>query len=123
MSSSKSAQAYQAALPVAERNLKRLADAGVTIVMGTDSGATAARFEGYFEHLELQMMADSGMTPQQILMSATGAAARAMKLAGVGTLEPGKWADLDVFDKNPLDDIRNTETLSAVFVAGNPVKR
>jgi imidazolonepropionase-like amidohydrolase len=123
MSSSKSAQAYQAALPVAKRNLKRLADAGVTIVMGTDSGATAARFEGYFEHLELQMMAESGMTPQQILLSATGAAARVMKLTGVGTLEPGKWADLDVFDKNPLDDIRNTETLSAVFVAGNPVKR
>ena len=61
MRESKSAQGYKAALPTAKRNLKKLADAGVTIVMGTDSGATAARFEGYFEHLEMQMMADAGL--------------------------------------------------------------
>jgi imidazolonepropionase-like amidohydrolase len=123
MRDSKAARGYKAALPVAERNLKKLADAGVTIVMGTDSGATAARFKGYFEHLEMQMMADSGLTPKQILLSATGAAAGALKLSNVGTLAPGKWADFDVFDKNPLDDIRNTETLSAVYIAGNEVKR
>ena len=123
MRDSKSAQGYKAALPTAEHNLKRLADAGVTIVMGTDSGATAARFEGYFEHLEMQMMADSGLTPRQILVSATGAAARALKLTDIGTLERGKWADFDVFDRNPLDDIHNTETLSSVYIAGNEVKR
>jgi imidazolonepropionase-like amidohydrolase len=123
MRESKTAQGYKAALPTAKRNLKKLADAGVTIVMGTDSGATAARFEGYFEHLEMQMMADAGLTPKQILVSATGAAARALQLKNVGTLEAGKWADFDVFDKNPLDDVRNTETLAAVYVAGNPVKR
>jgi imidazolonepropionase-like amidohydrolase len=123
MRESKSAQGYKAALPTAERNLKKLADAGVTVVMGTDSGATAARFEGYFEHLEMQMMADAGLTPKQILTSATGAAARALKLSDAGTLAPGKWADFDIFDKNPLDDIRNTETLSAVYIAGNEVKR
>lgn len=122
MRASKSAQGYKAALPVAKRNLKKLADAGVTIVMGTDSGATSARFEGYFEHLEMQMMADAGLAPKQILMSATGAAARALKLKNTGTLVSGKWADLDVFDKSPLDDLRNTETLRAVYVAGNRVK-
>ena len=41
----------------------------------------------------------------------------------LGTIEPGKWADFDVFDKNPLDVIRNTESLSAVYIAGNEVKR
>ena len=123
MRDSKTAQGYKAALPTAERNLKRLSDAGVTIVMGTDSGATAARFEGYFEHLEMQMMADSGMTPKQILIAATGAPARALTLDGIGTLAAGKWADLDVFDKNPLDDIHHTETLRAVYIAGNEVKR
>jgi imidazolonepropionase-like amidohydrolase len=123
MRESKLARGYKAALPTAERNLKKLADADVTIVMGTDSGATAARFEGYFEHLEMQMMADSGLTPKQILLSATGASARAMKLKNVGTLTPGNWADFDVFEKNPLDDIRNTESLSAVYIAGNAVKR
>ena len=123
MRANKSAQAYKAALPTARRNLKKLADGGVTIVMGTDSGATAARFKGYFEHLEMQMMAESGLTPKQILMSGTGAAARALKLADLGTLERGRWADFDVFEKNPLDDIHNTETLQAVYIAGNEVKR
>jgi imidazolonepropionase-like amidohydrolase len=123
MRKSKSAQAYKAALPTAEKNLKTLSDAGVPIIMGTDSGATASRFEGYFEHKEMQMMADSGMTPKQILMAATGSGAKALKLTDVGTLEKGKWADIVVFDKSPLDDIGNTETISAVYVAGNEVKR
>jgi imidazolonepropionase-like amidohydrolase len=123
MRENKSAQAYKAALPTAKRNLKKLADAGVPIVMGTDSGATTARFKGYFEHLEMQMMADAGLSPKQILISATGGAARAMKLAKLGTLAPGNWADFDVFDKNPLDNIRNTESLGAVYIAGNEVKR
>ena len=122
MRKSNSAQAYKAALPTAERNLKRLSDAGVTIVMGTDSGAAASRFEGYFEHLEMRMMVESGMNSKQVLMAATGAAAKALKVNDVGTLEMRKWADIVVYDKNPLDDIRNTETISAVYVAGNEVK-
>ncbi len=123
MRTNKSAQSYKASLPTAEKNLKTLCDAGVPIIMGTDSGATAARFEGYFEHMEMRMMAESGMSPTQILMSATGAAAKALKLTDVGTLEKGKWADIVVYDKNPLDDIRNTETITAVYVAGNEVKK
>ena len=123
MRKSKSAQAYKAALPTAEKNLKKLSDAGIPIVMGTDSGATASRFKGYFEHLEMQMMAESGMSPKEILMSATGGAARALKVKDTGTLEKGKWADLVVYDKNPLDDINNTKTISAVYVAGNEVRR
>ena len=123
MHQNKAAQAYKAALPTAERNLKKLSDAGVAIVMGTDSGATTARFKGYFEHLEMQMMAESGLKPAQILAAATGAAARALKVPDVGTIEPGKWADFDVFDRNPLDDIHNTESLRAVYIAGNEVKR
>jgi len=123
MRQSKSAQAYKAALPTAEKNLKKLSDAGVTILMGTDSGATASRFEGYFEHLEMKMMAESGMSPKEILLSATGAAARGMKVNDIGTLEKGRWADIVVYDKNPLDDISNTKTISAVYVAGNEVKK
>lgn len=62
------------------------------------------------------------MSPKQVLMAATGAAAKALKVNDVGTLEKGKWADIVVYDKNPLDDIRNTETISTVYVAGNEVK-
>src|SRR3984893_14012394 len=105
MRRSQSEQAYTAALPTAERNLKKLSDAGIPIVMGTDSGAMASRFEGYFEHLEMQMMAQSGMSPKDILMSATGGAAHALKVKDIGTLEKGNWADLVVYDRNPLDDI------------------
>ncbi len=66
---------YKAALEVARKNLKTLADQGVRIAMGTDTGP-AGRFQGFFEHLELEMMVDAGLTPMQVLVSATGDAAR-----------------------------------------------
>ncbi|MBL8217181.1 MAG: amidohydrolase family protein, partial [Bryobacterales bacterium] len=121
MAQNAAAKAYKAALPTAMRNLKKVSDAGIRVIMGTDSGATANRFEGYFEHLEMDMMADAGMTPLQILRSATGEAAAGMKMKGVGTLTPGNWADFLVLDRNPLTDIRNTKSLSKVYIAGNPV--
>src|SRR5262245_40872256 len=57
MASSASAQRYKAGLAVAMRNLKKASDAGVLIVMGTDSGAFPERFQGFFEHMEMQLMA------------------------------------------------------------------
>ena len=88
MKNSKSAQQYKASLEVANRNLKKLSDSGVAIVMGTDTGP-AARFQGYFEHMELEMMTKAGLTPMQALMSATGDAAKFMKLSGkIGSLQP-----------------------------------
>jgi imidazolonepropionase-like amidohydrolase len=119
---SKSAQQYKLALEMASRNLKKLVDAGVRIAFGTDTGPPA-RFQGYFEHLELELMAKAGLTPMQILKSATGDAARCMNLARqVGTLEPGAWADFLVLGDNPLDDIKNTRTLEQVWIAGNRVE-
>jgi imidazolonepropionase-like amidohydrolase len=116
------AQQYKASLPIAMTNLKLLADAGANIAMGTDSGPVA-RFQGYFEHLEMWMMADAGLSPLQILQAATSAAADCLNLPDVGTLEAGKWADLLILDKNPLDDIRNTRTISAVWIGGKQVPR
>lgn len=116
-----SAQHYKTqALPMAMRNLKMLSDAGVKVVMGTDSGP-AMRFQGYFEHLEMQMMVEAGMTPMQVIQSATSVAADCLGLDYLGSLEEGKWADVLVFAKNPLEDIHNTETLEQVWIAGNPV--
>jgi imidazolonepropionase-like amidohydrolase len=117
---SASAQQYKASLPVAMNNLKTLADAGVRIAMGTDSGPVA-RFQGYFEHLEMWMMADAGMEAMQILQSATSVAAQCLGMDEVGTLEVGKWADLLVLERNPLEDIRNTRSLEMVWIAGNRV--
>lgn len=122
MAASKSAQAYKAGLEVAKRNLKKAADAGVLIAMGTDSGASAERFQGFFEHLEMQMMAESGLTPVQVLRSATADAARAARHKDLGTIAPGSWADFAVFSRNPAESIANTKSLSAVYVRGNPVR-
>jgi imidazolonepropionase-like amidohydrolase len=113
------AQAIKKALDQANRNLKRLADAGVAIAMGTDSGTGLGRWQGYFEHVELEMMVGAGMTPMQAIVAATGNAARAMRLDDkVGTLAPGKWADLVVLGENPLVDIRNTRQIESVWLAG-----
>jgi imidazolonepropionase-like amidohydrolase len=123
MRTSKSAQRYKVALDQASRNLKKLSDAGVTIAMGTDTGPPA-RFQGYFELMELELMAKAGLSPKQVLASATRAAARCQKLdRDLGTLEPNKWADFVVLDADPLADISNTRKIADVYVAGNRVER
>jgi imidazolonepropionase-like amidohydrolase len=119
---SKSAQWYKEHLDVAMRNMKKLLSAGVPVAMGTDTGPPQ-RFQGYFEHLELEYMVKAGMTPMQALVSATGTAAKCLKTADqFGTLEKGKWADLIVLTANPLEDIRNTRKVESVWIAGNLVK-
>lgn len=127
MKDSVNAQKYKAALAVAERNLKKAADAGLLIAMGTDSGAQPERFQGYFEHLEMEMMVKAGMTPAQVLKAATGDAAKAMRLhgiaGGIGTLAHSSWADFLVLDRDPRVDIRNTRSISAVYMNGVEVKR
>ena len=113
------AQAIKKALAQASRNLKILADAGVAIGMGTDSGAADGRWQGYFEHVEIELMVKAGLTPMQALVAATGGAARVMKLdTELGTLQPGKRADLIVLGANPLTDIRNTRLIESVWMGG-----
>ena len=120
---STSAQQYKKSLEMASRNLKYLQDAGVGIAFGTDTGPPA-RFQGYFEHMELELMVKAGLTPAEVLTSATSGAADCMKVSGqLGTLVPGAWADFVVLDKNPLDDIRNTRTIASVWVAGAALPR
>ena len=77
----KAGQQYKASLEVAKRNLKTLVDRGVRIAFGTDTGPPG-RFQGFFEHLELEMMVDAGLTPMQAIVSATGDAARCHHKAG-----------------------------------------
>jgi len=123
MKNSKSAQRYKVALDQAMKNTKKLADSGVKLAMGTDTGPPA-RFQGYFELMELELMAKSGLTPKQVLLSATRDAARCQKLdRDLGTLEANKWADFVVLDADPLADISNTKKISDVYIAGNKVAR
>ena len=112
--------AYKKALEIAMANLKKVADGGATIAFGTDTGP-AGRFQGYFEHMELDMMAEAGLTPKQILMSATGDAAQCLGFTDIGTLEAGNWADFIVLDDDPLADIKNLRSIDSVWIAGNRV--
>jgi imidazolonepropionase-like amidohydrolase len=58
------------------------------------------------------------------LRAATGVAAACIdKSDRVGTIEPGRWADLVALDKDPLADVRNSRTIRSVWVAGNELKR
>lgn len=118
---SKAGQAYKAALEVAKRNLKKASDAGLLVVMGTDSGPTPERFQGYFEHLEMEMMAESGMSARAILESATKAAATALRRDDLGVLKKGAWGDFVVLEADPLEDIGNLRKISEVRIAGNVV--
>ena len=114
----KAGQQYKIGLEVAKKNLKTLSDRGVRIAFGTDTGPPA-RFQGFFEHLELEMMVDAGLTPMQAIVSATGDAARCHGRSGqFGTLAPGAAADLLILGANPLQNIRNTRTIEQVWIGG-----
>ena len=116
------AAGYREALVQAQENLRILQEAGVPIAFGTDSGPPG-RFPGYFEHTEFELMHEAGLSPEQILLSATSVAATCLQLTDVGTLEKGKWADFLVLEQNPLENIAATRTLRQVYIAGRRVPR
>jgi imidazolonepropionase-like amidohydrolase len=119
---SQSAITYKQQLPTAMKNLKTLCDSGVPVVFGTDSGIPT-RFMGYFEHLEMEMMAEAGLTPMQIIVSATKNAAQYLGLDDLGTLSTGHWGDFIILDSDPLRDIKNIRKISTVFVGGKEVEK
>ena len=115
-------QHYPEYLRTAQQNLKRLADAGVRYGFGTDTGPPA-RFAGYSEHWEAQLMVEAGLTPAQVLTAATRSAGEFLGASrDLGSLESGRWADFIVLTANPLDDIRNTRKIEAVYIAGNAIR-
>ncbi len=115
-------ETLQRDLSMAMTNLKKLSDAGVRIGFGTDTGPPG-RFIGYFEHAEMELMTLAGLTPMQIIQSFSKNAAEALGAEKeLGTLEKGKAADLVVLDKNPLENIRNSRTIHAVYLGGKKVE-
>lgn len=116
----------RAAFAMAMTNVKTLHDAGVFVAMGTDSGAMPTRLAGFAEHREMQLLVQAGLTPMDALVAATAHSAKVIGQENErGTLTRGKRADFLVLDANPLDDIRNTMRLAAVWHGGNlitPVK-
>ncbi|HYI77626.1 MAG TPA: amidohydrolase family protein [Chryseolinea sp.] len=107
-----------AAYNMALKNLKKLHDGGVLVVMGTDSGAQPVRAQGFSEHLELQLMVDAGLTPLQAITVSTRNASNALKLKDQGVLAPGMRADFMILNSNPENDIKATQSIQAVWKNG-----
>ena len=102
-------------------NLKKLADAGVRIGFGTDSGGAPDRYfiQGFFEHRQMELMLQAGLTPMQIIQSFSKNNAELLGIdKDFGTLAKGKIADLLVLANNPLDDITNMRLIEAVYLGG-----
>jgi len=116
---SKAAKMEEEALPIAKRNLKKIYDAGILVALGTDSGATPIRVQGFAEHVELGLMVQAGLTPLQAISVATKNGALLLRVSDqYGTLEAGKKANFIVLEKDPSQDIKNTQTIRAVWKNG-----
>ena len=107
--------------PDEEYNHIRIAEGAVALAergVRVNVGAHGQR-EGLGAHWEIWMLVQGGMSEMQALRAATWNGARYLGMHGhLGSLEPGKLADLIVLDRDPLEDIRNTESVSLTMVGG-----
>jgi hypothetical protein len=108
----------------AVRHVGEARRAGVTIALGTDAAGNTLNFPGFSAHVEMQLLAEAGLTPMEVIEAATRRGAELLRRADeFGTVEPGKRADLLILGANPLDDIRNTRSLEVVISEGRVVDR
>ncbi len=108
-----------------ERNmwLQALKDAGVLLILGTDSGFGMGIVPGFSLHGELQTLIDAGFTPYEAIATGTVNASEVVEeMTGVddfGAIEVGKRADLILVGGNPLDDVANIREIRGVMAAGH----
>jgi imidazolonepropionase-like amidohydrolase len=95
--------------------VKKLHDAGVPIVAGTDQG-----FPGFSVPRELELYVQAGLTPADAIQTATIIPARVMNIdKTTGSIEEGKQADLVIIDGDPLTNIRDIRKVTTVIKGGH----
>lgn len=103
--------------------VRRLHGAGVVMLVGTDSPLPGVYVGGSF-HEEMRRMVEAGVPAGDVLLGATGRAARWIEAApDYGTVEVGKVADLVLVEGDPVVDIGATRAIVEVWRAGRPVGR
>jgi imidazolonepropionase-like amidohydrolase len=108
----------KAHLPIVRGNLKKVYDAGIPVVTGTDTGLYGV-VVGVSSHLELVLHVEAGIAPTDVLRLATVNAARMVgREKDLGSIEAGKLADLVILDADPLADIGNTRYVVRVIRGG-----
>ncbi len=104
--------------PVALQNLRKVWDAGITVVMGTDAG-NIGTLHGPSVFREMEAMTQAGLTPLQVLRSATTHGAKVMRMdRDIGALEAGRLADLVILDADPLANVANLSRAHLVVKGG-----
>ena len=102
--------------------IKALHDAGVPVLLGSDS-PQVFNVPGFSIHRELEAMVAAGLTPYKALATGTTAPADFFGTTGWGAIAPGRAADLVLLDADPLADIGNTRRIAGVMVRGRWLDR
>jgi imidazolonepropionase-like amidohydrolase len=110
-------------VPLYAQNARLLNEADVLLLAGTDVGIPTL-IPGLSLHEELELLVEAGLTPLEVLRTATINPARVLgQTESLGSIEVGKLADLVLLDANPLTDIRNTQRIRAVIADGRLYRR
>ena len=107
----------------AKRNTRKLAAAGVPIGVGSDGGSSLD-FPGIMTHREVELLTEAGLSPMDVIVAATRNGGLALRKGDeLGTIEPGRRADLMLLSANPLEDVRNLRKIDRLMLDGEWVDR